>query len=203
MTGVGHRLNAYLALPEGWREPPPGTWSDHYMWQQWFRLPSLRFSTGDEVTVLKFYAEAREGHVRRRAASGTDGLVRQEHAAGLPSTLAASAGTALRCKAVRLSLDLEAVSEDVVDTRMSLELLQTEYGVVQAELKAVQAELNVAQVELMAARDASDARAAEAEDARTTARELQVSLDAVRGTRTWRLHDWLARSSVFGWLARR
>lgn len=196
LTGVGHRLNTYLALPKGWREPPPGTWSDHYMWQQWFRLPSLRFSTGDQVTVLKFYAEARQDMSGAERRAELMDWFDKSTQPGFASTLAADAGTALRCEAVRLSLDLEAVSDEVVDARTSLELLQTEFGVVQAEF-------NVVQVELMAARDALGALAAEAEDARTTARELQFALDAVRGTRTWRLHDWLARSSVFRWLARR
>lgn len=196
LTGVGHRLNTYLALSEGWREPPPGTWSDHYMWQQWFRVPSLRFSTGDQVTVLKFYAEARKDMSGAERRAELMDWFDKSTQPGFESTLAANVGTALRSEAVRLSLDLEAVSDEVVDARTSLERLQTEFGVVQAEF-------NVVQVKLMAARDASGAHAAEAEDARTTARELRVALDAVRGTRMWRLHDWLARSSVFRWLARR
>jgi hypothetical protein len=210
LTGVGHRLNTYLALPEGWREPPPEAWSDHYMWQQWFRIPSLRFSTGDQVTVLKFYAQARKDMSGAERRAELMDWFDKSTQPGFASTLAANAGTALRCEAIRLSLDLEAVSGEVVDARTSLELLQAEFGVVQAEFNVVQAEFNVVQaefnvvqVELMAARDASGALAAEAEDARTTARELQVALDAVRGTRTWRLHDWLARLSVFRWLARR
>jgi glycosyltransferase involved in cell wall biosynthesis len=38
LTGAAHRLDAYRGLPVGWREPPAGRWSDHYMWQQWSRL---------------------------------------------------------------------------------------------------------------------------------------------------------------------
>jgi hypothetical protein len=180
------------------------------MWQQWFRLPSLRCSTGDQVTVLKFYAEARKDMAGAERRAELMDWFDKSTQPGFASILAADAGTALRCEAIRLSLDLDAVSDEVADARTSLELLQAEFGAVQAEFGAVQAEFgavqaefNVVQVELMAARDASGTHAAEAEDARTTARGLQVALDAVRGTRTWRLHDWLARSSAFRWLAHR
>ncbi len=59
LTGVGHRLDAYRRLPHGWREAPPGLWSDHYMWQQWFAHPGFRYATGNQLTVLKFEASAR------------------------------------------------------------------------------------------------------------------------------------------------
>ena len=116
----------------------------------------------------------------------------------------------MRREAIRLSFDLEAVSEQLVDAQKSLGLwlaelaaVQAELAAVRAELAAVRAELAAARAELGAARDAAEAIAVEAADARTTARELQAALDAVRRTRTWRLHDRLARWSVFRWLARR
>ena len=201
LTGVGHRLDTYLALPEGWREPPPGTWSDHYMWQQWFRVPSLRFSTGDRVTVLKFYAEARKDMVGAERRTELMDWLDKSTRPGFASTLAAEVGTVVRREAIRLSFDLEAASDEAVDARKSLELIHAEFTAVQAQFTAVQAELMAVQAELQDARDASGAHAAEAEDARMRARELRVALDAVRGTRTWRLHDQLARWSVFRWLA--
>jgi GalNAc5-diNAcBac-PP-undecaprenol beta-1,3-glucosyltransferase len=202
LTGVGHRLDAYLALPEGWREPPPGTWSDHYMWQQWFRAPSLRFSTGDRVTMLKFTADARQDMAGAERRTELKDWLAKSTRPGFASTLTAEAGTVVRRQAIRLSFDLEAVSDEVVDTRKTLELRQAELTAVQTELTAVQTELTATQAELTSVRDEARVYAAEAEDARTTSRELQVALDAVRGTRTWRLHDRLARWSVFRWLAR-
>jgi glycosyltransferase involved in cell wall biosynthesis len=59
LTGVGHRLDAYLRLPHGWQEASPGRWSDHFMWQQWFASPGFRYATGDRLTVLKFDASVR------------------------------------------------------------------------------------------------------------------------------------------------
>ena len=50
---------------------------------------ALRY--GGSGHCLKFYAEA-QGHVRRGAASGADGLFEQEHAAGLREYLAANSG---------------------------------------------------------------------------------------------------------------
>lgn len=122
---------------------------------------------------------------------------------GFASTLATEAGAVVRREAIRLSFELEAVVDEVADARKSLELRQAELEAVQTELTAVQTELTAVHTELTAVRDAAEAHAAEAEDARKTARDLQIALDTVRATRTWRLHDRLARWSVFRWLARR
>jgi chromosome segregation ATPase len=180
------------------------------MWQQWFRVPSLRFSTGDRVTMLKFPADVRQDMVSRERRTELKDWLAKSTQPGFASTLSTEAATVVRREAIRLSFDLEAVSDEVNDARKTLELRQAELTAVQAELTAVQAELTAVQAELTAVqaelavvRDEAGAHAAEAEDARTTSRELQVALDAVRRTRTWRLHDRLARWSVFRWLAHR
>jgi hypothetical protein len=196
LTGVGHRLDAYLSLPQGWREPPPGIWSDHFMWQQWFQEPSLRFSTGDQVTVLKFYA------AKRQDMSGADRRTEliqwldKSAQPGFTSTFAAEAGAAVRRIAVRLFFELEAISAQVEDARTSLELTRAEIAAIGDTSAAHAAEAEAAQAQARAAR-------ADAADARAAGRDLQVALDAVRATRTWRLHDRLTRWPVFRWLARR
>jgi hypothetical protein len=195
LTGVGHRLDTYLTLPKGWCEPPIGVWSDHYMWQQWFRESQLRFSTGECVTVLKFYAESRkdmDGAERR--AELMDWLDKSAQP-GFALALAAEVGTVVRREAIRMSFDLEALSDEALKSQNSVQLLEEELVALQTELAAVQGDLQ-------SARDESGLHAADAEDARTTAQALQVTLDMVRRTRTWRLHDWLARWSVFRWFAR-
>jgi hypothetical protein len=208
LTGVGHRLESYRALPEGWREPPPGTWSDHYMWQQWFRVKALRFSTGDRITVLKFHADERKDMVGAERRSELVHWLERSAQPGFAGALNAEALTVVRHEAIQCSIAFEAVSDDVAGAMKALEQSHAELDAVRAELEAVRAELAAVHGELAAvhgelevAQDASATHAADAEVARATARELQISLDAVRATRTWRLHDRLARSSVFRRLA--
>ncbi len=196
LTGVGHRLDAYLALPHGWREPPPGTWSDHYMWQQWFRAPSMRYSTGDQVTVLKFYNQARldvAGAERRlELLDWTDKMAQP----GFAHAVTAEAGAAVRRLAVGLSFDLQATRGQVAEVQDTLELLNT-------ELRDARAASVVHATEAESHASVAAAYAAEADGARANALELQRTLDTVRRTRTWRLHDWLAQRAAFRWLANR
>jgi hypothetical protein len=115
---------------------------------------------------------------------------------GFTSTFAAEAGAAVRRIAVRLFFELEAVSAQVEDARTSLELTRAEIAALADASAAHAAEAEAAQAQARAAR-------ADAADARAAGRDLQVALDAVRATRTWRLHDRLTRWPVFRWLARR
>jgi hypothetical protein len=196
LTGVGHRLDAYLTLPEGWREPPPGIWSDHFMWQQWFRETSLRFSTGDQVTVLKFYAETRQDMSDADRRTELIQWLDKSAQPGFRSTFAAEAGAVVRRAAVRLFFELEAASAEVVDARASLDLTRAEFSAIRDASDAHAAEAEDARAQAQAAR-------ADAADARAAGRELQVALDAVRATRTWQLHDRVTRWRAFRWLARR
>jgi glycosyltransferase involved in cell wall biosynthesis len=203
LTGAGHRLDSYLALPEGWREPPPGTWSDHYMWQQWFRVPALRFSTGDRITVLKFFAVERKDMTGAERRSELMGWLEKSTQPGFAQTLRAEAEIGVRREAIRFAYELEAVSDELVNAKQSLEQTHAERNAAQGELDAVRRELKDVRAQLQAEEGFSAAHAADAEVARSTARDLQVALDAVRATRTWRLHDRLARSSLVRWLAHR
>jgi glycosyltransferase involved in cell wall biosynthesis len=202
LTGAGHRLDSYRALPEGWREPPPGTWSDHFMWQQWFREPALRFSTGDRITVLKFFAVERKEMTGAERRSELMNWLERSTQPGFAGTIDAEAGIGVRREAIRFRDELEAASNDLTDARESLEQTHAERDTVQGELDAVRRELKDVRAQLEAEEGFSAAHAAEAEVARATARDLQAALDVVRATRTWRLHDRLARLSVVRWLTR-
>jgi glycosyltransferase involved in cell wall biosynthesis len=202
LSGVGHRLDSYLALPEGWLEPPPGTWSDHYMWQQWFRVPTLRFGTGDRITVLKFYADARQDMTGAERRSELMDWLERSTQPGFAQTLRAEAEIGVWREATRLAYGLEAVSDELVSANTSLHQTHMELDAVQGELDAVRRELKDVRAQLQAEEGFSAAHAADAELARATARDLQVALEAVRATRTWRIHDRLTRSSLFRRLAR-
>jgi chromosome segregation ATPase len=178
------------------------------MWQQWFRVPSLRFSTGDRPTVLKFYEATRKDMVGAARRTELMDWLDKTTQPGFANTLAAEAVAVVRREAIRLSFDLEAWSDEAVDARKSLELTVAELETARqslestgADLEATRQSLVSTEAELATVRDASEALAVEVEAARAAAQELQATLEAVRGTRTWRLHDRLVRSSVFRWLA--
>ena len=54
LTGATHTRDSYLRLPHGWRPAPPGRWTDHYMWEQYFRLPGFMARTSHLSTTAKF-----------------------------------------------------------------------------------------------------------------------------------------------------
>ena len=51
MSTVGHRLEAYRRLPHGWRETPPGTATDSFMWRQFLEQRWLRVADSGLPTV--------------------------------------------------------------------------------------------------------------------------------------------------------
>lgn len=51
MSTVGHRLDAYHRLPHGWRETPPGTATDSYMWRQFLDQHWIRVADSGLPTV--------------------------------------------------------------------------------------------------------------------------------------------------------
>ena len=56
LTGATHTRELYRRLPFGWRPPPPGHWSDHYMWRQIFAVPGVRLVTCPRSTTIKLPA---------------------------------------------------------------------------------------------------------------------------------------------------
>lgn len=60
LTGATHTRASYLRLPYGWRPAPPGRWTDHYMWEQYFRLAGFTARTSPLSTTVKFPQADRE-----------------------------------------------------------------------------------------------------------------------------------------------
>jgi GalNAc5-diNAcBac-PP-undecaprenol beta-1,3-glucosyltransferase len=54
LSGVGHTLAAYRALPYGWRTTPQSIWTDLYMWQQFLEQPRIRVASGSRPAVVSF-----------------------------------------------------------------------------------------------------------------------------------------------------
>jgi glycosyltransferase involved in cell wall biosynthesis len=192
LTGAGHRLDAYHRLPRMWQAPPAGAWSDHYMWQQWFSVPSLRFSTGDRLTVLKFGAEARtDMNDEERRVELLEWIDRSRQP-GFEAWLAAAVAAAYRRYAVRSRLDLDALTDEVSDKWRAWE---EERSALLTAKEGLEAEMGVMRSALAAA----EARAGNAE---AEARQTRELLDASRATRTWRVHDRFARYAIARWIAR-
>jgi hypothetical protein len=177
LTGVAHRIDAYRRLPFGWREPPSGWHSDHYMWEQWFRAPGLRFATGDRLTVLKFEASLRTGwSPERRRAELLHWIERTK------------------------SPDFDRWWRDRVTAALQASLstyrllhsdLMATAAAEQAQRSLVEADLAVAQRQLQ-----------DIEQEVSKLRVQESILAEMRSTKTWRLHDRLAATRLALWLAR-
>ncbi len=188
LTGVGHRLDAYRRLPYGWREPPPGSWSDHYMWQQWFGTPGFRYSTGDRLTMLKLDGALRAGMSGDGRRQEMLDWISRSTEPGFESWLASEVADAFRRHAVQGRLDHDALLDRSAEER---EAWETHRRHLTEQNMALAADLAHGRAQL-AALTSADARA----------RQAQGELDAIRGTRTWQLHESLARYSFVRRLAR-
>lgn len=105
LTGVGHRRESYLRLPTGWEEPPPGWWSDHYMWVQWLADSRFAFSTGDRVTTLKFDASVRRQMDPAQRRAEIDSWLLRAADPGFDSWLRAAAAEAVRRAGIDMCLE--------------------------------------------------------------------------------------------------
>jgi len=150
LTGVGHRLEAYRKLPHGWRETPSGRWSDHYMWQQWFATPGLKYATGDRLTVLKFEAADRTDTTGAQRRAEIVAWLQRSRQPGFDTWLADQAAGAIRRAAIELRLDLDfqtdqftlvrdAMAEREASLRAELAQLSDRAAEATAETRAIQA----------------------------------------------------------------
>jgi hypothetical protein len=197
LSGVGHRLDAYLGLPRGWQEAPPGRWSDHYMWQQWFATPGFRYATGDQPTVLKFDASVRTEMTGRQRRAEILAWLERSQQPGFNAWLADQAADANRRAAIdlRLAVDAEAdhFARELDDSARERDQLIRERG----ELIRERGQLIELSQQLRAAAQNANEQAAEAD-------ALIQAMQATRAwrvaTRTWRVRDRLLRLPPLRWL---
>jgi glycosyltransferase involved in cell wall biosynthesis len=167
LTGVGHRLDAYRRLPHGWREAPPGHWSDHYMWQQWFTGPEFRYATGDRLTVLKFEGADRTDMSDTQRRAEIEAWLLRSREPGFDVWLADRASDAIHRTAIDLRLAVDFQADHFVREREALAAREADN---RAELERART----------AEREADD-RAA----------EVSARLPAVLASRTWRIRNRL------------
>lgn len=120
LTGVGHRLDAYLRLPHGWQEAPPGRSSDHYMWQQWFANAEFRYATGSRLTVLKFEASVRTDMTAPQRRAEILAWLARSRRPGFDAWLADQAADAIRRAAIDLRLASDAQADHFARERDQL-----------------------------------------------------------------------------------
>lgn len=146
LTGAAHRLDAYRRLPSGWRSAPAGRWSDHFMWEQWFRVPGLRFVTGRRLTVLKFDASLRR-HMspEERRAELLRWLARSQDA-GFAQDLSELILDGQRRWAIQARLDAASLQDRALDSAAGRDAAMvrlreetTKLDVARAELSAMRA----------------------------------------------------------------
>ncbi|HWV57609.1 MAG TPA: glycosyltransferase family 2 protein [Longimicrobiales bacterium] len=61
LSNVGHTLEAYRRLPEGWRETPRGKYTDYWMWRKFLRQADIRTITIPRATLLYFKRDHHPG----------------------------------------------------------------------------------------------------------------------------------------------
>jgi hypothetical protein len=185
LSGVAHRLDAYRRLPVGWRQPPTGWHSDHYMWEQWFRTPDLTFATAPQLTLLKFEGSVRAGwSPERRRAEVVEWSTRSMEAE-FPATLLRGVVAALMESSSSYRLCYSDMLEVARSEQASRELVQS---VLESTTDHVH---NLERI--VAEKDAS----LEQRDA--LVQQQHALLQDMRNSRTWRLHDRVVTSTVFRW----
>lgn len=61
LSFAGHTMDLYRRLPHGWRETPPGLYTDIYMWEQILAEPTCRAVSDHRPTVLYYPSYMRRG----------------------------------------------------------------------------------------------------------------------------------------------
>jgi hypothetical protein len=191
LTGVVHRLSAYRRLPRGWEPAPPGRWSDHVMWQQWFATPRLTYRTGSRPTTLKLDSALRRGMTAedRRA----ELLSWRDRAAqpGFGSELASLADDAVRRFGTTTLMELARFADEAArlgELAEAIPSLEADIAQLRAELSALAGERDTLRFERDALRVERDALRIERD-------ALRIARDTMAATKTWRLHDRLTRSA--------
>ncbi len=214
LTGAAHRLDTYRALPFGWRESPAGRWSDHYMWQQWFQAPGIRYRTNSRLTVLKFDSSLRGESSSEDRRTEMLRWLRRSDEEGFTDWLQSEATAAILTLASRFVVHADHVAD--VREKESADRLAVELELegVRAQVRDLEAALRVQRDELLefhdSLRGAREAYADLAEEQfkmrSLAAQNLQRAVDAetesaaVKATRTWKLHDRFIGSVPMRWL---
>lgn len=175
LTGAAHTIDLYRRVPAGWQAPPAGRWPDHFMWEQFFRLPGVRLATSPRSTTVKPPATGSSATAAERRAALEQWWDRM-HRPGAGAEWDAAVGEATRRTGIETFMAQQVLRDDLDDLRTAMD------------------ELNRATHDRIAHLERTgEALAAERDAARTelagTRERLEGELAEMRATRTWRLHE--------------
>jgi hypothetical protein len=185
LSGVAHRLDAYRRLPVGWRPPPAGWHSDHYMWDQWFRTPGLTFATAPQLTLLKFEGSVRAGWSPERRRAELIKWSTRTTGADFPAWLLRKVLAALVDSSSSYRLRYSDMLEVARSEQASRELVQSALESTTDHVHDLE--------RIVAEKDAR----LEQQDAHLE--QLHALVHDMRNSRTWRLHDRMAASTLCRW----
>jgi hypothetical protein len=170
LSCTAHTIRMYRRLPHGWRTTPPGTPTDLYMWQQFLSHPECRATGGTRPTVLHFPSPLRRNQLPADRLSELEEWSTNLQDPGWRDTFALQVlDHTVRNRteeSVRLHKEIEAHRQANARLRSSVETRQQNVDRLQA---------------LLSARDhrigALNRRV----------RDMEHTLEAIQGSRSWRL----------------
>ncbi len=188
LTGVAHSRSSYLQLPWGWRETPPGTWTDLYMWQQFFRLDGLKARTSHLSTTVKLAAHGRGSMTAEQRSTEIAGWWTQiNDDAGFDRRWTSDVERAMRHSGVSMRLSVTAL-ENQVSYRID-------------ERDATQRQLETSEHELENLQRLHSATTDTLANVLGDLRVTRHALDTVRESTSWRLTK-PCRRSLDAWRSR-
>ena len=175
LTGAAHTAELYRRVPQGWQAPPPGRWPDHFMWEQFFRLPDVRMATAPRATTVKPPAAIRLGIDADERRTSLEGWWDRMHEPGFREQWDLEVADAVRRSAIETFMDQQVLREQVQALSDGVVELREVTGGRIAHLEAIERELGADNDRLRAELGAD-----------------RSEVELMRATRTWRLHDRLA-----------
>jgi GalNAc5-diNAcBac-PP-undecaprenol beta-1,3-glucosyltransferase len=182
LTGAAHTMAAYRRLPRGWHTPPPGRWPDHYMWEQFLRVPDLRVVTSRRSTTVKLPASLRHGLDAVTRGATLQAWWDRMHRPGFRAWWDAEVEEAVRRGAIELFMDRVVLSDQLQETQATVTDLRTDVARTVDGLDAA----------TRMVRELEEENAAR----RSEATLVRAHLEEMQATRTWRLHDRLMRNPL-------
>src|SRR6516162_3840635 len=209
---AGHRLEAYLRLPEGWTTTPTGLPTDQFMWMKFARQPWCRIRSLQWPVSLHFPAPDRRDWTEQqrvdelarwtdiiarpngmehlyRAMLRTFGDILLEHGLMVTQQGAAAAAALEREQALRAKAEGERDAEQTPRTRAEAERTaeQTLRAKVEGELDAEQTLRAKAEAERAAEQMVRAKAQAERDTQQGLRAQAEAERDAMRESTFWRL----------------
>lgn len=153
LSGVLHTREAYLRLPHGWRETPEGRWTDHYMWQQFFRQEWFSGVTSPRSTTLKLMAQGRDDFPPGGRRADIEHWWNRMHAPGFAEDWDAAVRAAMWRAAVDHRVRVAGLEDDGAHVRRLLASAEARLVEMSAEADRLRTRLAALRRERLALRD--------------------------------------------------